>query len=292
MKTLEKFLHGQKDNSMGKNGKTLHTNIRQEWLTKKVEADTERAKEKFTREWLGKTPITGDKRKAEAISDDDDSIKSDYDGRINRKNHLKRPRLQDDKQQGEQRILPLNKILSRSDFVLPKEGKQERIIERIWNELDATALGTGGETPIFDEIMRRLMDPSHKKNVPTAIELAKMLNEPNLEEMKSLYKACGPAFMLKVYLRTVYVERRGGMSTDLNGKKQRRRTSGGVFFRLTRYRYHLTDEQVEARDKIIDDNFCQFQDQCLQEIEAGGNVKEKLLCQTKRPEPSGPLYEP
>ena len=53
-----------------------------------------------------------------------------------------------------------------------------------------------------------MMDPSHKKNVPTAIELAKMLNEPNLEEMKSLYKACGPAFMLKVYLRTVYVERR------------------------------------------------------------------------------------
>ena len=53
-----------------------------------------------------RTPITGDKRKAEAISDDD-SIKSDYDGRINRKNHLKRPRLQDDKQQGEQRILPL-----------------------------------------------------------------------------------------------------------------------------------------------------------------------------------------
>ena len=54
-----------------------------------------------------RTPITGDKRKAEAISDDDDSTKSDYDGRINRKNHLKRPRLQDDKQQGEQRILPL-----------------------------------------------------------------------------------------------------------------------------------------------------------------------------------------
>ena len=54
-----------------------------------------------------RTPVTGEKRKAEAISDDDDSTKSDYDGRINRKNHLKRPRLQDDKQQGEQRILPL-----------------------------------------------------------------------------------------------------------------------------------------------------------------------------------------
>ena len=56
--------------------------------------------------------------------------------------------------------------------------------------------------------MRRLMDPDHKQNVPTALELAKMLNEPNVEEMNSLYKACGPAFMLKVYLRTVYVERR------------------------------------------------------------------------------------
>ena len=45
--------------------------------------------------------------------------------------------------------------------------------------------------------------------------------------------------------------------------------------------------------KVIDEKVLKsYKDQCLQEIEAGGNVKEKLLCQTKRPEPSGPLYEP
>ena len=53
---------------------------------------------------------------------------------------------------------------------------------------------------------------------------------------------------------------RGGMDTDISGRQQRRRTSGGVFFRTARFRYHLNDEQVAARDQIIDDNFCQFQE--------------------------------
>ena len=50
------------------------------------------------------------------------------------------------------------------------------------------------------------------------------------------------------------------MDTDISGRQQRRRTSGGVFFRTARFRYHLNDEQVAARDQIIDDNFCQFQE--------------------------------
>jgi len=51
---------------------------------------------------------TGEKRKAEAITDnEDDPPESGYDGRINRKHHLKRPKLQDDKLQGEKRKLPL-----------------------------------------------------------------------------------------------------------------------------------------------------------------------------------------
>ena len=32
------------------------------------------------------------------------------------------------------------------------------------------------------------------------------------------------------------------------------------FFRTARFRYHLSDDQVAARDQIIDDNFCQFQE--------------------------------
>ena len=113
-----------------------------------------------------------------------------------------------------------------------------------------------------------------------------MLSEPNIEELRSLHAACGPEFMLKCYLHTVYVELRrvfklmyyfdwtrapsggcqfensfrGGMDTDISGRQQRRRTSGGVFFRTARFRYHLTDEQVAARDQIIDDNFRQFQE--------------------------------
>ena len=57
---------------------------------------------------------TGEKRKAEAITDNEDDLtnESGYDphesgGRINRKHHLKRPKLQDDKLQGEKRKLPL-----------------------------------------------------------------------------------------------------------------------------------------------------------------------------------------
>jgi len=272
----------------GKKWKSATYNYKkQEKRTKQVEIDTERAKERFSKEWLRTGPVTGEKRKAES------SIQSDShesgNGRINRRNHLKRPKLQDDLVQGQKRKLPLKDFMTRNDFV---GEPQQTTIEKIWSELEQTALGTDAETPIFDSIIRRLENQEYPKNIPTAKDLSKWLHEPNIEQLQKLYDACGAEFMLKCYLHTVYVELRGGMSTDMNAKQQRRRTSGGVFFRITRWRYHLTDEQVEARDKIIDDNFLTFQDQCLQEIQSGGSVSEKLLCQLPKPEPSGPLYEP
>ena len=50
-----------------------------------------------------------------------------------------------------------------------------------------------------------------------------------------------------------------------------------------------------SRGLIFDGIICflyRYKDQCLQEMQAGGNVKDKLLCQTERPEPRGALYEP
>ena len=74
-------------------------------------------------------------------------------------------------------------------------------------ELEQTSL-TGGETPIFDSIVRRLQDPNYHKNLPTPEDLALWMSEPNIEELKLLHAACGPEFMLKCYLHTVYVELR------------------------------------------------------------------------------------
>ena len=74
-------------------------------------------------------------------------------------------------------------------------------------ELEQTSL-VGGETPIFDSIVRRLQDPNYHKNLPTPEDLALWMSEPNIEELKLLHAACGPEFMLKCYLHTVYVELR------------------------------------------------------------------------------------
>ena len=74
-------------------------------------------------------------------------------------------------------------------------------------ELEQTSLA-GGETPIFDSIVRRLQDPNYHKNLPTPEDLALWMSEPNIEELKLLHAACGPEFMLKCYLHTVYVELR------------------------------------------------------------------------------------
>ena len=74
-------------------------------------------------------------------------------------------------------------------------------------ELEQTSLA-GGETPIFDSIVRRLQNPEYHKNLPTPEDLALWMSEPNIEELKLLHAACGPEFMLKCYLHTTYVELR------------------------------------------------------------------------------------
>ena len=73
-------------------------------------------------------------------------------------------------------------------------------------ELEQTSLA-GGETPMFDSIVR-LQYPNYHKNLPTLEDLALWMSEPNIEELKLLHAACGPEFMLKCYLHTVYVELR------------------------------------------------------------------------------------
>ena len=74
-------------------------------------------------------------------------------------------------------------------------------------ELEQTSF-FGGETPIFDSVVRRLQNPNYPKNLPTPEDLALWMSEPNVEKLKFLHDACGPEFMLKCYLHTCLVEQR------------------------------------------------------------------------------------